>query len=206
MERKAAELKRLELEEFEAKRLRELKELEDRKAAEFNRLKLEELRLERERESRERKKRADDEAERLRLEIEALNVNTVTRSARPRMSLIPLQAMNLDVEVLDLNKGQVDLTKELQEAENLRRLTQNIKRKAGGRRETVAEREEKMQKQREILLAKKKVEREQQLKDFKESEGIDFSQEGGDPAKDTGGFMKKRNSILDAKRASLIPK
>ncbi|OMJ77542.1 hypothetical protein SteCoe_22832 [Stentor coeruleus] len=203
-ERKKREQEELERVMEETRRLQKQREEDERKRQEEMRLRMEEMRLQREREMEEVRKRAEAEAERLRLELEAISGAAQERSAKPRVSLIPMQAMQLDVNVLDLNKGHTDLTKELQEAENLRRMTQNIMKRQGegGRRETVAEREEKLLKQREMLLTKKKIEREQMLKDFKDSGGIDFSQEPADNAKETGGFPRKRNSILDAKRNS----
>jgi hypothetical protein len=206
LERNAAEAKRREQEELERiaaenRRLELEREQEELRRREESRLKLEELRRQRELEMQERKKKADEEAERLRLEIEKMNIEGLNnqRSSRLRLSLIPVQGIQLETNVLDLNKGKIDLTKELEEAENLRRMTQTIMRKQGdGRRQTVAERDEQLLKQRELLLAKKKAEREQQMKEFKESGGIDYS-EDTDPAKDTG-FSRPRNSLLDARR------
>lgn len=205
-ERKKAEADR-ERQLEEMRRLQREKELEDERRREELRLKTEEYKRQKDLELMEIKRKADEERERLRLEIEALNMapEKVERSSKPRMSLIPMQNMNLGTDILDLNKGRIDLTKELQEAENLRIMTQGIMRKTDNKRETVAQRDEKMLKQREIIMAKKKLEREEQMKEFKDSGGIDLSQDT-ENAKDTGGFTRKRNSILDAKRASFKEK
>ena len=212
IERLAEEARKREEEEIEnRRRARREQELEEERRREEIRLRMEEYKRKADLEMQEKKKKSEEEAERLRLEIEALNAGAqaVERNSKPRMSLIPMQNMNLDVDVLDLDKGRIDLTKELQEAERLRMLTQNIMKNNGqgkGRRETVAERDEKLLKQRELILAKKKLEREQEMQDFRNTGGLDLSQEGIEAAKDTGGFSRKRNSILDAKRASFKEK
>jgi len=202
-DRKQREQDELDRMSAENKRLQLLREEEERKRQLEFQLRMEEMKRQRELELEAMKRKAQEDAERLRLEIEAMNAaKEAERSSRPRMSLIPMQAMNLDIDVLDINKGRVDLTKELQEAENLRRMTQGIIRRGeGNRRESVADREEKMQKQRELLLAKKKMEREQQIKEFKDSGGLDISQDGPEGARDTGA-MRKRNSILEARKSS----
>ena len=202
-ERKRKDQEELDRISAENQRLKLLREEEERKRQLEFQLKMEEMKRQRELELEAMKKKAQEDAERLRLEIEAMNAaKEAERNSRPRMSLIPMQAMNLDIDVLDINKGRVDLTKELQEAENLRRMTQGIiRRNEGNRRESVADREEKMQKQRELLLAKKKMEREQQIKEFKDSGGLDLSQDGPEGARDTGA-MRKRNSILEARKNS----
>lgn len=204
-ERKKREQEELERYQAEQKRLQLLREEEEKRRQYELQLKMEEMKRQRELELEAMKRKAEEDAERLRLEIEAMNAaKEAERANKPRMSLIPMQAMNLDIDVLDINKGRVDLTKELEEAENLRRLTQGIiRRNEGNRRESVADREEKMQKQRELLLAKKKMEREQQIKEFKESGGIDLSSPGIDAARESGTI--KRNSILESKRISIKP-
>lgn len=204
-ERRRREKEELDRISEENRRLQQLREEEERKRQQEFQLKMEEMKRQRELELEAMKKKAQEDAERLRLEIEAMNIaKEAERANKPRMSLIPMQAMNLDIDVLDINKGRVDLTKELQEAENLRRMTQGIiRRNEGNRRESVADREEKMQKQRELLLAKKKMEREQQIKEFKESGGLDLSVES-QGLRDTGA-IRKRNSVLDSKKNSLKP-
>lgn len=174
------------------------KELEEKKVDELRRL---------------REREAEDEARRAREMEWKRQQEEASQRAKDKVALPPVQLKKAspigEIPLSELQKGKVDISSEQQEAENLRRKAEDILRANEGTEldtpdrsgvESLAKRQERLRKQRDLLLAKKKAERERELKEYLDQGGRPIAAE----SEVQGEELEKRKNIATKIKQSLL--
>lgn len=179
---------------------------EEKRQKEVEERKVEELRRLRERE-------AEDEARRARESEWKRQQEEASQHAKDKVALPPVQLKKPapigEIPLSELQRGKVDISSEQLEAENLRRKAEDILRANEGTEveapersgvESLAKRQERLRKQRDLLLAKKKAERERELKEYLDQGGKPLQAE----SEVQGEELEKRKNIASKIKQSLL--
>ena len=174
------------------------KELEEKKVEELRRLK---------------EREAEEEVRRTREQEWKRQQEEASQRSREKAALPPVQlkkpAAIGEIPLSELQKGKVDISSEQEEAENLRRKAEDILRanettelETGDRggMESLAKRQERLRRQRDLLLAKKKAERERELKEYLDQGGNPIQPEGAVQGEE----LEKRKHIASKIKQSLL--
>jgi len=160
-----------------------------------------------------REREAEDETRKAREQEWKRQQEEAAQHAKEKTALPPVQLKKAgpigEIPLSELQRGKVDISSEQLEAENLRRKAEDILRanettevdapeRSGV--ESLAKRQQRLRNQRDLLLAKKKAERERELKEYLD--------QGGQPAQPEqavqGEELEKRKHIASKIKQSLL--
>lgn len=103
------------------------------------------------------------------------------------------------MQPLDATRGTIDVSAQRSEAEDLRKQAEDIVRQNTGnddagpmRAESLAERQARLKRQRDMILAKKRAEREREMKDYLDGGGVDLTVKREGAAEDDAALERRR--------------